>query len=181
MMNIIIVGCDRVGTSLAEQLYADGNNVTVVDLDADKVKEISGKLDIMGVVGNGATHTTQLEAGIKKADLLIAVTGSDELNLLCCLIFFVASAIPSHADDYTAFDSIFGGTWFILLGSTVAFLISACINNFLNWSIGKAFSKNPESKLAYATSTYVSTCIGQFMDNLIFSVIVFVFFAIYQN
>ena len=86
MMNIIIVGCDRVGTSLAEQLYADGNNVTVVDLDADKVKEISGKLDIMGVVGNGATHTTQLEAGIKKADLLIAVTGSDELNLLCCIV-----------------------------------------------------------------------------------------------
>lgn len=85
-MNIIIVGCDRVGSSLAEQLYADGNNVTVVDIDADKVKDVSGKLDIMGVVGNGATHTTQLEAGIKNADLLIAVTGSDELNLLCCIV-----------------------------------------------------------------------------------------------
>jgi uncharacterized integral membrane protein (TIGR00697 family) len=104
------------------------------------------------------------------------------INLLTCLIFFIASAIPSNAGNYDAFDGIFGGTWFILLGSTVAFLISACINNFLNWSIGKAFSKNPESKLAYATSTYVSTCIGQFMDNLIFSVIVFVFFApIYWN
>ena len=66
MMNIIIVGCDRVGTSLAEQLYADGNNVTVVDLDADKVKEISGKLDIMGVVGNGATHTTQRRGRLYK-------------------------------------------------------------------------------------------------------------------
>ena len=103
-MNIIIVGCDRVGTSLAEQLYADGNNVTVVDLDADKVKEISGKLDIMGVVGNGATHTTQLEAGIKKADLLIAVTGSDELNLLCCIVakresdfVSIRSILPSRA------------------------------------------------------------------------------------
>ena len=85
-MNIIIVGCDRVGSSLAEQLYADGNNVTVVDIDADKVKEVSGKLDIMGIVGNGATYTTQLEAGIKSADLLIAVTGSDELNLLCCIV-----------------------------------------------------------------------------------------------
>ena len=85
-MNIIIVGCDRVGSSLAEQLYADGNNVTVVDIDADKVKEVSSKLDIMGIVGNGATHTTQLEAGIADADLLIAVTGSDELNLLCCIV-----------------------------------------------------------------------------------------------
>ena len=85
-MNVIIVGCDRVGSSLAEQLYADGNNVTVVDIDADKAKEASDKLDIMGVVGNGATHTTQLKAGIKSADLLIAVTGSDELNLLCCIV-----------------------------------------------------------------------------------------------
>ena len=85
-MNVVIVGCDRVGSSLAEQLYSDGNNVTVVDIDAEKVKDVSGKLDIMGVVGNGATHTTQLEAGIKDTDLLIAVTGSDELNLLTCLV-----------------------------------------------------------------------------------------------
>ena len=85
-MNVIIVGCDRVGSSLAEQLGAEGNNITVVDIDADKVKDVANKLDIMGVVGNGATHTTQLEAGIKKADLLIAVTGSDELNLLCCIM-----------------------------------------------------------------------------------------------
>ena len=104
------------------------------------------------------------------------------INVLTCTVFYIASIIPSTANDYTALNEMLGGTWFILLGSTVAFLISACINNFLNWSIGKAFSKNPESKLAYATSTYVSTCIGQFMDNLIFSVIVFVFFApIYWN
>lgn len=49
------------------------------------------------------------------------------INLLTCLIFFVASIIPSTADDYTAFDGIFGGTWFILLGSTIAFLASAVI------------------------------------------------------
>ncbi len=99
------------------------------------------------------------------------------INLLCCLIFFVASAIPSHADDYTAFDSIFGGTWFILLGSTIAFLCSAMINNGLNFMIGKSFRKNPDGKLAYAMRTYISTFIGQFLDNFIFSVIVFVFFA----
>lgn len=99
------------------------------------------------------------------------------INLLTCLIFFVASAIPSTAADYTAFDSIFGGTWFILLGSTVAFLLSAVINNTLNWLIGSFFKRNPDGRAAYAARTYISTFIGQFLDNFIFSVIVFVIFA----
>lgn len=99
------------------------------------------------------------------------------INLLTCLIFFVASMIPSNADDYTAFNGIFGGTWFILLGSTVAFLSSALIHNSLNWFIGLAFKKNPHGKAAFAARTYVSSFVGQFSDNFIFSVIVFVFFA----
>ena len=99
------------------------------------------------------------------------------INLLCCLIFFAASIIPSNAGDYTVFDSIFGGTWFILLGSTIAFLSSAVLNNRLNWAIGRLFKKNPDGRLAFITRTYVSTFIGQFFDNFIFSVIVFVFFA----
>ncbi len=104
------------------------------------------------------------------------------INLLTCLIFFVASAIPSNAGDFSAFDGIFGGTWFILLGSTVAFLCSAVINNTLNWLIGKSFQNNPDGKLAFAMRSYISTFIGQFLDNFIFSVIVFVFFAkIYWN
>jgi len=99
------------------------------------------------------------------------------INLLTCLIFFVASIIPSNANDYSAFDDIFGGTWFILLGSTIAFLSSACINNMLNWWIGRAFWKNPYGKFAFAMQTYISTFVGQFFDNLIFSIIVFVGFA----
>ncbi|MBE6031311.1 MAG: VUT family protein [Clostridiales bacterium] len=99
------------------------------------------------------------------------------INLLTCLIFFVASIIPSNANDYTAFDTIFGGTWFVLLGSTVAFLSSAVINNSLNHAIGSAFKHNPDGRLAFAMRAYVSTFIGQFFDNFIFSVIVFVFFA----
>ena len=99
------------------------------------------------------------------------------IHLLTCLIFFVASIIPSTADDYTAFDGIFGGTWFVLLGSTIAFLASAVINNVLNHTIGKCFRKHPDGKLAYAMRTYISTFIGQFFDNFIFSIIVFVFFA----
>ena len=85
-MNIIIVGCGKIGENLAEQLGEPGNNITVVDLSAERVRAVSERCDVMGVVGNGATHATQLEAGIEGADLLIAVTGSDELNLLCCLL-----------------------------------------------------------------------------------------------
>lgn len=99
------------------------------------------------------------------------------INLLTCLIFFIASIIPSNAGDYTVFNEIFGGTWFILLGSTIAFLSSAVINNMLNHMIGRAFKKNPDGALAYAMRTYVSTLIGQFFDNMIFSLIVFVGFA----
>ena len=99
------------------------------------------------------------------------------INLLTCLIFFVASAIPSNAGDFSSFDGIFGGTWFILLGSTVAFFFSAVLNNTLNWLIGRSFKKHPDGKLAYAARTYISTFIGQFFDNFIFSVIVFVVFA----
>jgi len=111
-----------------------------------------------------------------KASTLISIHAV-MINLLTCLIFFIVSIIPSSASDYTAFDSIFGGTWFILLGSTVAFLASAAVNNTLNWMIGKSFHKNPDGKLAYMMRCYISTFIGQFLDNFIFSIIVFNFFA----
>ena len=111
-----------------------------------------------------------------RASTIISVHAAT-INLLTCLIFFVASAIPSNANDYSAFDGIFGGTWFVLLGSTVAFLASAVINNLLNHTIGKCFHRKPDGKMAYAMRTYISTFIGQFLDNFIFSVIVFVFFA----
>ena len=98
------------------------------------------------------------------------------VNLLVCLIFFVVSIIPTET-DYTAFNSIIGGTWFILLSSTVAFLFSAFVNNFLNWSIGKLFRKNPDGKLAYVTRSYLSTFIGQFFDNFVFAILTFTVFA----
>lgn len=85
-MNIIIIGCGKVGRTLAEKLNSDGNNVTVIDKSAEKVKTVTDRFDVMGVVGNGATHTVQREAGVDTADLLIAVTNSDELNLLCTTI-----------------------------------------------------------------------------------------------
>ena len=98
------------------------------------------------------------------------------VNVLVCLIFFAVSLIPTET-DYTAYNSIIGGTWFILLSSTIAFLFSAFVNNFSNWAIGRLFVKNPDGKLAYITRSYISTFIGQFLDNLLFSVLCFMLFA----
>lgn len=85
-LNIIIVGCGKVGAAIVEQLSREGHDITVIDNDADKVQELSSQYDIMGVCGNGASFSVQIEAGIKEANLIIAVTDSDELNLLCCTV-----------------------------------------------------------------------------------------------
>ena len=85
-MKIIIVGCGKVGRTLAEQLCRENHDVTVIDHRAEALKYVSDNLDALCVVGNGAVFQTQIEAGVKEADLLIATTGSDELNMLCCLI-----------------------------------------------------------------------------------------------
>ncbi len=85
-MNIIIVGCGKVGYTLVEQLNGEDHDIVVIDERAEKVNSITDELDAMGIVGNGVSYQTLLEAGIDRADLLIAVTGSDEQNLLCCVI-----------------------------------------------------------------------------------------------
>ena len=99
------------------------------------------------------------------------------VNLLLCLIFYIISIIPTPNQDYTEFNNIFGGTWFILLSSSIAFLASAFINNLLNWAVGGMFKNNPDGKLAFVTRSYVSTFIAQFLDNLIFAVLTFTVFA----
>ncbi len=85
-MNIIIVGCGKVGYTLVELLSSEDHNLVVVDEKPERVSRITDSLDAMGVVGNGINHQTLLDAGIATADLLIAVTGDDEKNLLCCVI-----------------------------------------------------------------------------------------------
>lgn len=85
-MKIIIVGCGKVGITLAEQLNLEQHDITLIDIDPEAVDEATNRIDVMGVVGNGAIYDVQMEAGIKEADLLIATTNSDELNMLCCLI-----------------------------------------------------------------------------------------------
>ena len=86
IMQIIIVGCGKVGRTLAEQLQEEESDITLIDVSANVINSLQDDIDAMGIVGNGASINTLMEAGVDKADILIAVTGSDEMNLLCCLI-----------------------------------------------------------------------------------------------
>ena len=85
-LKIIIVGCGKVGSTLVDILSKEGNEITIIDKNAKNLETLTNTFDIMGIEGNGASFKTQEEAGIKNADLMIAVTGSDELNLLCCTV-----------------------------------------------------------------------------------------------
>lgn len=84
-MKIIIVGGGKTGATLAGSLTDEGHDVTVIDQNAERVTDICNNDDVMGIVGNGMNFSALSEAELDAADLLIAVTGSDEQNLLCCL------------------------------------------------------------------------------------------------
>lgn len=108
-MNIIIVGCGKVGSAIADQICKEKHNVTVIDEKASVIEDITNRLDVMGLVGNGATISVLKEAGIESAHLLIAVTNQDELNILCCMFARKASKCktiarvrnPQYKDDIT--------------------------------------------------------------------------------
>lgn len=85
-MNIVIVGCGKVGTSIAHELNTEGHDIVLVDINGDAVSRLSDSIDAMGVEGNGATYDTLTEAGVQNADLVVAVTAKDEVNLYACLM-----------------------------------------------------------------------------------------------
>lgn len=108
------------------------------------------------------------------------------VNLFFCLLLFLGSLIPGvwgesfveGSEDVIngALNRTFGGSWYVVLGSTAAFLVSAFVNNFLNFAVGKLFRKKPDSLAAYVLRAYVSTAAGQFADNLTFALLVSHFF-----
>ncbi len=91
-MNIVIVGDGKVGATLVEHLSIEGHNVVIIDRDQKLVEHMVNSFDVMGICGNGANYEMQLEAGVDSADLFIAVTSSDELNILSCLMAKKAGA-----------------------------------------------------------------------------------------
>lgn len=85
-MKIIIIGCGKIGTTLAQRLCAENHDVVLVDTAAKALQAVPEQIDALRITGNGASIFTQQEAGVNDADILVAVTGADEVNLLCCLI-----------------------------------------------------------------------------------------------
>lgn len=98
-------------------------------------------------------------------------------NLFAVIFLAIVAAIPTPGSDYTAFNSTFGCVWFIALSSTVAFVLSGVVNSLLNAAIGKIFKKNPDGKLAFFTRAYISTFVGQALDNFLFIAGVYCIFA----
>lgn len=84
-MRIIIIGDGKVGYNLAESLSTEGHSIIIIDKNAEKLQEATDNLDVQCVKGNGLSTKVLLEAGVREADLLIAVTNSDEMNMVCCL------------------------------------------------------------------------------------------------
>ena len=85
-MNIIIVGSGKVGRALTRQLARENHDVVVIDRDPQVVEDLINAFDVNGICGNGACYDIQKQAGVDKADLLISVTQTDELNILCCML-----------------------------------------------------------------------------------------------
>ena len=85
-LKIIIVGMGKAGSVLVEKLSDEGHDITIIDKNKQRLQALTNLYDVMAVEGNGASFSVQQEAGIKDSDLIIAMTGSDELNLLCCMV-----------------------------------------------------------------------------------------------
>ena len=85
-MHIILVGCGKVGELLTAYISREGHDVTVIDTDPQVIEDAVNEYDVIGLAGNGASNAVLIEAGAKDADLVIAVTASDELNIMCCLV-----------------------------------------------------------------------------------------------
>ena len=84
-MKVIIAGAGKVGTMLTRKLLLEGYEIILIDDDQQVLEVCTERYDVMAVQGNCASMETLEQANIKKADLLIAVSGGDEYNLLCCM------------------------------------------------------------------------------------------------
>jgi trk system potassium uptake protein TrkA len=94
-MKIIILGAGQVGSSLAAELASEANDITVIDTDSPRLRELSDRLDIRTVVGKGSHPTVLRQAGADDADMIIAVTSSDETNMIACQVAYTLFRTPT--------------------------------------------------------------------------------------
>ncbi|WP_313366065.1 NAD-binding protein, partial [Pseudomonas sp.] len=94
-MKIIILGAGQVGGTLAEHLASEANDITVVDTDGDRLRDLGDRLDIRTVQGRGSLPTVLRQAGADDADMLVAVTNSDETNMVACQVAYTLFHTPT--------------------------------------------------------------------------------------
>ncbi len=111
-MRIIILGAGQVGGTLAKNLVNEDNDITLIDVDETRLYELQHRLDIQTVLGNASHPNVLIEAGIQQADMLIAVTSSDEINMMGCFIAYSLFRTPSkiariRSENYYAYPMLF--------------------------------------------------------------------------
>lgn len=156
-------------------------SVVIMNLMASKIIILTPWLGVTGgvllswlpfLIGDIVVKTFGAKAATKLNILGLGI------NLACIAFFQLITSIEIGVDPntYTAFNSVFTQTWQIFVASSIAFLFSGVVNNFTNAGIGKLFIKNPDGKTAYMARTYISTMLGQFVDNFIFTGLAFLVF-----
>lgn len=116
-MKIIILGAGQVGTALAEHLMTEQNDITIIDTNADHLRSLQERMDIQAILGNGAYPTTLKRGGAEEADILIAVTNNDEINLVACQVAATLFQVPTkiahiRSLHYLAHEELFGASAF---------------------------------------------------------------------
>ena len=112
-MNIIILGANQIGCTLAETLTSEANDITVVDSDANKLRELKDRIDIGTVVGHASHPEVLRRAGGEDADMMIAITDNDEVNMVACRVAHSMFQTPKkicsiRSSDYLISEELFG-------------------------------------------------------------------------
>ena len=94
-MKIIILGAGQVGASLAQNLVKEASDITVVDTDPEKLRELQDRYDIQTICGQASHPPVLKQAGAEDADMLIAVTNSDEINMVACQVAYTSFHTPT--------------------------------------------------------------------------------------
>ncbi|MEM1091698.1 MAG: Trk system potassium transporter TrkA [Pseudomonadota bacterium] len=113
-MKIMILGAGQVGSSVAASLSREENDITVVDTNAQRLGELQDKLDIRGVLGNASHPKVLIRAGAEDADMVVALTNSDEINMVACQVCYTIFHTPTkiarvRAAEYLDYPELFSG------------------------------------------------------------------------
>ena len=111
-MKILILGAGQVGTSVADNLVSEANDITVVDQNPELLRDLQDRFDLRTVLGHGAHPDVLLRAGAEDADMIIAVTNSDETNMVACQVAYTLFRTPTkiarvRAQEYLQYPELF--------------------------------------------------------------------------